>query len=238
MNRLLTFALFCFLIGSQVPAQAQVTRVPGGRWYVGSRAAYGGYGGYGYASTPGQGYMQGMSQIISAEGGATLNRSEAAINMQTARSSYIDNNEKWLNQIHQQRRYEQQNQAEKVAQAREKNEKYLANQKSGQPARLTPSQLDPATGNITWPEALRGPSYAGDRKKIEELIQLRTFTSTTDDIGSQINTAARQMQADLKDGIRDLPANQYIDARKFLDSLAFEGRSPRTIETASAMPQQ
>jgi hypothetical protein len=92
--------------------------------------------------------------------------------------------------------------------------------------------LAPATGHITWPEALRAQSDAEHRKKIEELIQLRTFTSTTDDIGLQIHTAARQMQAELKDGIRDLPANEDIDARKFLDSLAFEGYSPRSMETA------
>src|SRR5579863_7660815 len=58
----------------------------GGRWY--EPYGYGGYGGYGYggfASTPAQGYMQGMASVIRAEGQAAQYQSQAAINYEQAR---------------------------------------------------------------------------------------------------------------------------------------------------------
>ena len=208
------------------PAQAQLGFGLGyasSQWF--SPGGYGGYGyGGGFASTPAQGYLQGMSSLVRAEGQAEEMRSAAAINYQQAQGAYIDNQQKWVAAYQQARKESRERLEEEAQRDNEKREKYLANRQSGYPPRLTPSQLDPATGHIAWPTVLKAPRFAEGRRKIEELILLRTFTSTSEDLYAQLHAAARDMQADLKSIIRDVPASEYLDGRKFLDSMAYEGR--------------
>lgn len=208
----------------------EVATGAGRRWYVapgaGYRSGYGyGYGG-GYASTAAQGYAQGMASMIQASGEATEAISRASINNEEARSAYIDNQKKWTETYYEKKRISEANRDAVAARDREARDKYLKDRPSGMPPRLNASQLDPATGHISWPSALRDESFADQRKKIEELILLRNFTSSTSDVAGQLHSASRDMQADLKARINDLSPNEYIAARKFLDSLAYEGQYP------------
>lgn len=201
----------------------------GRRWYVAPGAGRGyGYGGYGggYASTAQQGYMQGMASVIAASGEATEAVSRASINNEEARSAYIDNQKKWTETYFEKKRINEQFRDVQVEHDRQARDKWLAERPSGIPPRLSPSQLDPSTGHIVWPDALRGEEYAQQRKHIEELVLLRNITSSTTDVAHDLHSAAREMQADLKAHINTLSPNEYIPARKFLDSLAYEGQYP------------
>lgn len=179
--------------------------------YGGYRRGYG-YGGYGY--NPGS-ELQGLSSVIRA-------KSDAGLQYEETRSKYLDNRIKW-----QKTYYEQQSMYQAHIEDKDKKEaairdKWLENRTSGAPARLSASQLDPSTGKIVWPEALMTDDLATHRKKVEELYELRAHSSGSMQASKDIRFETDRMLAGLKAHIEDIPPNEYISARKFLDSLSYE----------------
>ena len=74
-----------------------------------------------------------------------------------------------------------------------------------------------------------GDRYAELRKQLDELFQLGFHTRSLRQYDSQISQISRSMRSELKKHIRNMPTNEYIASRKFLDSLAYlayEGRYP------------
>ena len=204
-----------------------VAAVGAASWFM----PYGyGYGGYGYGSagtTAAQSYMMGMSQVIRAQGEANAYNAQAAINYEQARGAYIENSKKWTEAYYQRKELYQKSEADKAARARQSRDNYLASLKTVPSPTLAPSQLDPVTGHIIWPEALASDTYAPQRRKIEELVQIRRYTGMTEMLAQQLSAVARDMQNELRSHITDLPANTYVAARKFLDGLLHEAQPPK-----------
>lgn len=216
------------------------------RWYDGRDAGYGRYGGaygagrvgYGAAAygagmygagmygagmygggTAAGNYLQGQSQVIAAKGQYNEQTSRAMINNEEARSKYIDNEKKWTDTYFAMREENQAHEDEKLRRDKHSQETLDAAARAGAPKPLSSEALDPLTGKIHWPDALRGADYAAPRTEIDRLLQLRATTSG-DGTGMRIRQSASQMTDILKSHIRDMPANDYMAARKFLDSLA------------------
>ena len=86
------------------------------------------------------------------------------------------------------------------------------------------SQLDPVTGEIYWPTQLDGDDYALLRKQLDGMFAQRAQSKGR--IGSDryesIQTATNELLALLMSHITDMAANDYIAAKKFVESLAFE----------------
>lgn len=228
MNKLMPILVVAATLTISETCEAQIRAgagVAASRWY---RPAGGYYGpaGYGYSSTPVEGARRGQADVIRARGEAAESVSRASINIQEAKSKYIDNAAKWTETYWQRKRLGQAEIASDFARKRERTNRYLANKKSGAPPRLSPSQLDPTTGKLYWPEALLADEFTRNRKKLEELFLLRTHTSSTTDLAREVHTTARSMQSRLKSNIRKMQPHEYIAARKFLESLAYEGRFP------------
>jgi len=195
-------------------------------WFLPHGYGYGyGYGSYG--TTAAQSYMMGMSQVIRAQGEANAYNAQAAINYEQARGAYIENSKKWTEAYYQRKELYQKSEADKAARARQSRDNYLASLKAAPTPTLAPSQLDPLTGHIIWPEALATDTYAAQRRRIEELVQIRRYTGMTEMLAQQLSTAARDMQNELRSHITELPANTYVAARKFLDSLLHEAQPPK-----------
>ena len=195
------------------------------RWYgrpYGYRGGYGGYGGYGAVGTAASSNMQGMSQMISAQGQKNYDDSLAMKNVEDARSAYIDNQYKFQQTYRQMKRDAQGYASELRAKDYEKYQKFMAKAESGAPAQLSPSQVDFATGQISWPKALTGPDYEGTRRQVEDALLLRAHTSGGTHSADQIAESAKAMQDTLKGNVRMTPASEYVSARKFLDSLIYQ----------------
>lgn len=190
------------------------------RWYRRGRGR--GYGGYG-VSTPASANMMGMSSVIRAQGQYNLATSRALMNYQQARSRYIDNQVKWQQAYHTMRRsaeaYWEQDREQRAA----VRDRWLASRGSGQPAPLSPSQFNPHTGAIHWPAVLSSPEFAANRSKIEDLFGVRAHTSSATTAHTQIRATLREMSAQLRSEIHELPPHEYLTGRKFLDAL--EGES-------------
>lgn len=219
---------------------ASASRPALGVWYnPGVRVGYGvglgygmgayggwGYGGYGWGGggTAAGNYLQGMSQVIRAQGEYEESRARARISQEEARTKYIDNKKKWTETYFAMREQNQARQAEKRERNRISPETVKLAARSAVPKPLSTYELDPITGRINWPEALQGGEFAKQREDIERLLELRASTSGGGD-NAQLQDVVQQMTATLKSNIQKLPVNDYIAARKFLDSLSYWARS-------------
>ena len=226
MRNLVLFllALSCLAVAS--PADAQVRR---GNWYRNPRI-YGlnnGYGSFGgYSSTPVEGARRGMADVIRSRGEAAESTTRAMNNYEEARTKYIDNKMKFTETYWTRKRLGEAELRKDYARKREGRDAYLATKGSGFPPRLSPAELDPSTGKVYWPQALMGDEYAELRQELDELFQLGFHTGSLRQYNSQINQKSRSMRDKLKKHIRNMPTNDYIASRKFLDSLGYEGRYP------------
>ena len=93
------------------------------------------------------------------------------------------------------------------------------------PDRLSISQLDPFTGTINWPLALKRPEYAEHRERIERLFSAKA--QGTELVHNQIAKAVDEFSVVLKADLSTFDQNEYIQAKNFLDSLAYESQLVR-----------
>jgi len=216
-------AIFMTTLASAT-ANAQVAISP---WFVG-----GGY--YGGGTADGN-FMFGVAQIIRAEGDYNVATTQGAINYEVARSKYIENANKWTQAYFQMR---EANQAFRI-QERERNRhapEVLAQAAAAElPRRLGSDELDPVTGRIMWPEVLMGEEYAALRSDLERLFEIRAWTSRSRETAAKIHDDTHAMMDLVRMHIEELPANDFIAARKFLEALDYSVVTPARRSSASAV---
>ncbi|MGW8257185.1 MAG: hypothetical protein ACWGMZ_06855 [Thermoguttaceae bacterium] len=204
---------------------------PGG--YYGPYGFYGDYGGYGgyvvddRALTPGESYARGLSDVIRSRGAYNVMSSQAAINATAAQKQEIENREQWTKTYFQMRH---ENREARIAERRPPPtaEQLVRYAEMGAPKPLSANELDPVSGKIFWPRALRTDVFAESRKQLDELFAKRARYGdvSMEDVIS-INKLTKKMIAQLEQQIYDLPAMDYTRAKSFLESLAYEvQRSP------------
>jgi len=180
---------------------------------------------YNNASTAGEGYSRGLGNVISAKGDYNLNTSQAAINMTQAQSNEIQNRQQWTNAYFDMRKVNRANRAEERGR-QPTMEDAVRYAQMGKPKRLSPSEMDNITGKITWPKLLRIDQFEDQRAKLDELFEKRARYGITFEDQMALREATNDMVAELKTKIRDLPPYDYANAKRFLESLAYEGQLP------------
>lgn len=218
MNRKLWLGLLTLLAFGWIAESAMAQF-----WYRPPVYPYGPYPNYGSAYygggySPVEGAQRGFADVIRSSGEAAESFSRARINNEEARSRYLDNKLKWTEVYWQRKRLGEAELAKDHAKDRERRDNWLEYKRRRQPDTLTTSQFDPQTGQIEWPAVLQGELFAEYRERIETELQQQA-TSGADSNSANVRNLARQMQGLLKDQIHDLPANDYIAARNFLDRL-------------------
>jgi hypothetical protein len=194
--------------------------------------AYAGYpsytGYYGGGSTVAGSAMSGAANVIQAQGQANLSNSQAAINLEQARSANLDNNLKYTQTYYEQKAIHDQYMQAEYAKDKRSADDYKRYAHAAAPARMSYSQLDPVTGQLAWPGALTTDDYAASRQEVDKLFAERAKAGGA--IGyqnvSQIRKTTEAMEAKLKASITDIPPGDYIEASNFLKSLANEARYP------------
>lgn len=173
-----------------------------------------------HASTAEEGIARGMSDIIMAKGGANLLHSEAAQNYQSAYSSYLDNRMKATQTYFDMRAVNKQARAAEAG-PRATQADLARYAKSGAPSQLSASELDPLTGQISWPTILKEDSYKESRDRLNELYSERAkIGSLTSEQMQEAKQLADALATDLKANINNYPPQQYIQAKKFLDGVS------------------
>jgi hypothetical protein len=187
-----------------------------------------GYSGYysPHASTLQEGFLRGLADMARSEGVGILGFSEAAINFSEARSRELDNAKKYVQTYFDRRRMNQvYREAERSPRATPEQISRLA--QAAVPQRLSPGEMDAASGRIYWPATLRTPNFSAQRIEIENLFTKRAASGgyAPGDY-KELRRAAEIMLEALQDRIYLLPSDEYLAARRFVESLSFEARFP------------
>ena len=192
----------------------------------------GGYSGNNYhwayddnAVTPLQSYGYGVARMFQAGGQYNANSAQAAIDYAYAARERMKNIKIWEETYFDMRRMNREYRAaERPPQATAADMARYAQME--RPRRLGPSDLDAVTGAITWPILLRLPDLAADRSALERLFAQRAAAGSLDvDQYLKVFQMTAQMLDDLRGRIRDLPADDYMTARRFLESLGNEAQT-------------
>ncbi|MCI0493281.1 MAG: hypothetical protein L0Z07_10135 [Planctomycetes bacterium] len=125
---------------------------------------------YNNASTAGESYARGASDVIQAQGQRNLSNSQAAINLTDARSNQIDNQVKSVNAFWEKKDIYSERQQQEFYEIGQDRSAYVA--KHGLKS-LTPDQFDRTTGKINWPKVLYQKQYDPYRNTLDELFDKR-----------------------------------------------------------------
>lgn len=177
-----------------------------------------------YASTAAEGAQRGFADVVRAAGENNLNNSEAAINFEQARSMNMQNHLQYANTYFEMRQVNRQARAAEAG-PRLSTEQLFRIAQQQAPNRLSNSDLDPLTGDITWPIVLQDTPFAEYRQTLTGLFADRAREGGTVTISelSEIRRTSDAALATLKENIRNYPANDYLRARRFLENLSFSG---------------
>jgi hypothetical protein len=179
------------------------------------------------AATVGESWARGMSDVIRAQGAANLRNSQAAINLEEARSRYLDNRLKYTETFFENRRLNREfRAAERGPRVTQEQIERIARGRA--PRRATDADVDPITGGLAWPRVLTQERYAPYTEKLELLFAERARMEGA--IGMSmfrdIESTTSDLLATLRDNIRDYGTTDYMEARRFVERLANEARFP------------
>ena len=188
----------------------------------------GGWGGY-YSSGGGtvQGSaLQGMASVVNAAGNYNLSTSAAAVNMTQAQKQGIINYNDYVNTYFETRRI---NKEARAAEASPRLSRAQLNRiaQEGAPKPLSARQLDPVSGALIWPSLLQDNKFAEQRALLEKAFAWRASYGTLNAVQlEKVRENTDSALEQLKAMIRDVDTNDYLRARQFLTSLAYEARKP------------
>lgn len=190
------------------------------RWFFG--------GGNGGVGTPFSAEQHGIADMVRSEGLYNVLTSEAMINYEDARGKYIDNGRKWTELYMMRKRIRESEKAKEAEERHASISRYLdfRAENPDTPPRLNNKEFDSTTGEIKWPLALKRDCFAIQRKEMEELFASKARLGSTSEISQAVFKKTREIQAELRKYIRDIVTEEYVQARKFLRSLEFEGKIP------------
>jgi hypothetical protein len=101
--------------------------------------------------------------------------------------------------------------------------------------RLPKLTIDPSQPGFVWPLAFNHPSFNAPREQITALFAQRSPANS----GLQspnyllILNKTVEMKSLLSDLVRELPSMSYVEARQFLDSLAYSASQPVPLKVAA-----
>ncbi len=189
----------------------------GGGYYYGGYSS--GYPGSWYTSA----YLKGMADVVRSAGYASLMNGQAAQSYEKAFSTDLDNRLKATNNyfavkrmnlsLQSQSRGTPSTPAELVHQAHE-----MA------PKRLSTTQLDPFTGEVAWPTVLKDDRYEKLRESVEQRFGDSQANGGSGADYRDMIGAIDALRTAMAKNIADYNPSAYVEARKFLDSLAYEAR--------------
>jgi len=210
--RLPTFILLALLAVSAT--FAQVVSIPAGGGNSGGFIEY-----QDHASTAFEGATRGMGALIRSGADANLTNSEAALNMSVVRRNEIDNQKHFTQTYFDMRRINREARAAERT-PRGTREDFIRYAQDGAPKRLSPSDLNVVTGQITWPSVLQDPVFQENRTNLNNFFAYRAKHGTIDFRNTmKAQGMVDDMQAELKKNIAKIPSQFYSPARNFLDSL-------------------
>jgi hypothetical protein len=174
-----------------------------------------------HSSTVEEGAARGLADIVRSAGAANLMHSEAAKNYEDARSKYFDNRLK-LTQTYFDNKQLNADYRESLRGQRPTAEQLFRVAKTRAPEPLSPSELDPYSGEIRWPTLLLEAEFTDHRVLVEDLVRRRLAdpAALTMDERAALRASLGSLAALMQERIALYPQEDYASAKGFLQSLA------------------
>src|SRR4051794_17092669 len=170
---MLRFTTFATVFSMAAAALAQPSASQPYQPVVPSSSSYNAYGGY-YGGGGGGGtvegsWMQGMASVVSAQGNANLANSAAIVNLTQAEKQDIQNRQQATNAYF---AMQDTNRAAVAAKRspRLSEEQLVRIAAQAAPKPLDSTEVDPVSGQVSWPELLQDDIFKKDRAIVEQLI--------------------------------------------------------------------
>jgi hypothetical protein len=183
--------------------------------------------GYGHSSTLQEGLGRGLGDMFRSIGRANLENSEAAVNLEEAQRRHIENFKLGTQAYFDMRESNRSRRAIEGKRYPLTPETLSRYARAGVPRQLSNRELDPATGAIHWPILLMLRQFDDERAVVEQVFVDRAYHGV---IGAQSFLVVKQttdnMLASLREEIHFYPAQEYMTARRFLESLSYEASRP------------
>jgi len=164
---------------------------------------------------------------ITAVANANSTDAKTLQTLQQVRSLALDNNLKVANTYYEKRKlydgYERLNSTKRPTQ-----ENVVRYNQASVPKRPVQFELASAPGRISWPDVLLDEEFSDGRLQLESLFARRNGSAGAQgsNISGEVQTVAAQMRGQLQSKIRQMRPEEYLPARRFLASLAYESRFP------------
>ena len=184
---------------------------------------------YGYGSGDGTvegSYFRGLADLARGAGNYNYLSSLGAINLTEAERNALQNDAKAIQEYFERQRM---NKLYRVAQRgpRPTTEELARLARQSAPPRLSSRDFDLIEGRINWPDALQTPETMADRGEIQTLFRRHADTGSFGPDGyGELKRAIQNVEQDLIERVQLLPADEYINAKTFLKSLAHEATFP------------
>lgn len=181
-----------------------------------------------HASTVAAGEGNAMSSVTRARGQYQLDQSQAAINKAQARSMEIKNRVDLAKSFFEARSINKKARFGDYDERKKTNTQrtLMRYGQEGRPTRLTSSELDPVTGQITWPIALEAPSFGTYTKPIDEAFVKRAETRARFpyDTYQNVTKNCKGLSDELKGQVKTMNQQEWTQAKSFVNRLRREIR--------------
>ena len=182
----------------------------------------------GFATSGSEIRNRGMASVMQAAGQRNLMNAQAVTELQEAEKKNIENQLLYTQTYFEKRKINEQNRQAEAAQRRSTPEDFARRAQDGASKRLTSQQLDPIYGTVSWPVLLQAGKYQETREDLDRLLRERAEKHGA--IGGeaylQIKDDTKKMTELLQDDISKVSPTDYVAAKKFLQSLAYEAGFP------------
>lgn len=190
------------------------------RHHARGRRGGGGSGGMGMSAA------MGYAAVLRAQGTANLQNSQAAINWEKAKTAEIQNRLLWtqtyftMRQVNHDMRLAERGPPITIEEA-------IKIAHDALPPPLDDTKLNPATGRIAYPDALRDWRYDDLRVDVDTFFKQKAVTGSVDfNELQQVETILNLLHAELKSNFSQYSAGDYGNAVTFIEQLKYEARRP------------
>jgi len=179
-----------------------------------------------HASTAAEGFTRGLADLARSQGIANALDAQGQVSLSLAEKQFIENRGKYLQQFWDGRQlWREQTALERGP--RHGPEFYSRVSRYDMPARLSATQLDAISGRIMWPILLRTETNVGVRAELERLFVARSANGgLTAEEYMQVTRLTETLLNDLQTQVAAMPPKEYVVAKRFVQSLAFEASLP------------
>ncbi len=186
-------------------------------------------------SKAGAAWVSAQAAVIKAKADATVSHAKAIQTMEQTRTVSLDNDLKAATNFYEKRKL---NEAYRMVntQARPTKEDLIRYSKASMPERPTNYQVDQVRGTIRWLEVFQQDEFLAHRVPLDYLFAQRSPANSG--LGSencrQVKQEAEGMREVLRSIIGEMSPAEYLAARKFIESLAFEAQFAPRMEGVAA----